>query len=157
MSFVTYFCPLPSLFSNVYRHGVFSKPLWNKAFLSASFKRKFVSQHRDELPIRGLILRGAHTAPESPVQRIHPSPVPRHLDGVADGAFHFAGAQGGAARLLGGLVYCISTLVFVGLFPLNSIACVYRGFGLQNDDSRKILVFSLPLRKILCFWFFPLH
>ena len=51
---------------------------------------------------------------------------------MPDGALHLAGAQGGAARLLGGGVYCISTLVFVGLLPLNSIACVYRGFGLQN-------------------------
>ena len=38
-----------------------------------------------------------------------------------------------------GGVYCISTLVFVGLFPLNSIACVYRGFGLQNAFPTNII------------------
>ncbi len=89
-----------------------------QAFLCTPLQGKLVSQHGDKLPIRRLILRGAHPAPERPVQGIHPSSVPRHLNGMPDGALHLAGAQGGAARLLGGEFIAFQLLCLLVLcFP----------------------------------------
>ena len=93
------------------------------------------------LPIGRLILRCAHPAPERPVQGIHPPPVPRHFNRMPDRPFHLAGAQGGASRLLGGGVYCISTLMFIGvMFPISIVAYVYIAFGLQNAIRGHFLV-----------------
>ena len=57
-----------------------------------------ISYHRDELTVRGLSAQVVDGVAEVAVQRVHISPVPRHLDGVADGALH---AAGGGAVFLG--------------------------------------------------------
>ena len=58
----------------------------------------FVSDHRDELAIGGLAPQVVDGIAEVAVEGIHIAPVPRHLDGVADGALHPAG---GSAVLFG--------------------------------------------------------
>ena len=52
----------------------------------------FVSDHRDELAIGGLAPQVVDGIAEVAVEGIHIAPVPRHLDGVADGALHPAGS-----------------------------------------------------------------
>ena len=117
------------------------KSLIPQAFLCTPLQGKLVSQHGYKLPIGRLILRRAHPAPERLIQGIYTSAVPRHFNRMADGALDFAGAQGGAARLLGGCVYCISTLMFIGvMFPISIVAYVYIAFGLQNASGDHFLV-----------------
>ena len=58
----------------------------------------FISYHRDELRVRGLAPQVMDGITEVAVEGIHISPVPRNLDGVADGALH---AAGGGAVFLG--------------------------------------------------------
>ena len=57
-----------------------------------------VSYHRDELPVGGLTPQVVNGIAEVAVEGIHVSPIPCHLDGVADGALH---AAGGGAVFLG--------------------------------------------------------
>ena len=59
-----------------------------------------VSDHRDELAVGGLATQIVDGIPEVAVQGIHISPIPRHLNGMADGALHTAGR---GAILLGDL------------------------------------------------------
>ena len=56
-----------------------------------------VSYHRDELAVGGLTPQVVNGIAEVAVEGIHISPIPCHLDGVADGALHAAG--GGAVFL----------------------------------------------------------
>ena len=58
----------------------------------------FVSDHRDELTVGGLAAQVMDGIAKVAVEGIHVSPIPCHLDGVADGAFHPAG---GSAVFLG--------------------------------------------------------
>ena len=57
----------------------------------------FISDHRNELAVGGLAAQVVDGVAEVAVEGIHVSPVPRHLDGMADGALHPAG--GGAIFL----------------------------------------------------------
>ena len=57
-----------------------------------------VSYHRDELAVRWFSAQVMDGIAEVAIEGIHVSPVPRHLDSVADGAFHPAG---GSAVFLG--------------------------------------------------------
>ena len=56
-----------------------------------------VRNHCNELAVRGFASQVMNRIPEIAVQGIHITPVPCHLDGVADGALHPAG--GGAVFL----------------------------------------------------------
>ena len=57
----------------------------------------FVSNHRNELRVGGFSAQVMDGVAEVAVEGVHVSPVPSHLDGVADGALHPAG--GGAVFL----------------------------------------------------------
>ena len=59
-----------------------------------------VSYHRNELAVGGLTAQVMDGIAEVAIEGIHISPVPCHLDGVADGALHTAG---GSAVFLGDL------------------------------------------------------
>ena len=50
-----------------------------------------IGYHRDELTVGGLSAQVVDGVAEVAVQRVHISPVPCHLDGVADGALYTAG------------------------------------------------------------------
>lgn len=56
-----------------------------------------VGDHCDELRVRWFSAQVVDGITEVAVEGVHVSPVPRHLDGVADGALHPAG--GGAVFL----------------------------------------------------------
>ena len=56
-----------------------------------------ISDHRDELRVCGFPPQVMDGVAEVAVEGVHVSPVPCHLDGVADGALHPAG--GGAVFL----------------------------------------------------------
>ena len=56
-----------------------------------------VGDHRNKLRVRGLAAQVVDGVAEVAVEGVHVSPVPCHLDGVADGALHPAG--GGAVFL----------------------------------------------------------
>ena len=58
----------------------------------------FVSDHRDEFAVGGLAPQVVDGIAEVAVEGIHIAPVPRHLNGMADGALH---AAGGGAVFLG--------------------------------------------------------
>ena len=58
----------------------------------------FISNHCNELTVGRFAAQVMDGIAEVAVEGIHVSPVPRHLDGVADGAFHPAG---GSAVFLG--------------------------------------------------------
>ena len=51
-----------------------------------------VGDHRDELAVCGLTPQVVDGVAEVAVEGVHVSPVPRHLDGVADGALHPTGS-----------------------------------------------------------------
>ena len=57
-----------------------------------------IGDHRDELRVGGFAAQVMDGIAEVAIEGIHVSPVPRHLDGVADGALHPAG---GSAVFLG--------------------------------------------------------
>ena len=57
-----------------------------------------IGDHRDELAIGGFSAQVMDGIAEVAIEGIHVSPVPCHLDGVADGALHPAG---GSAVLFG--------------------------------------------------------
>ena len=56
-----------------------------------------VGNHRDELAVGGFSAQVMDGVAEVAVEGVHIAPVPRHLNGVADGALHPAG--GGAVFL----------------------------------------------------------
>ena len=56
-----------------------------------------IGDHCDKLRVGGLAAQVVDGVAEIAVEGIHIAPVPRHLDGVADGPFHPAG--GGAVFL----------------------------------------------------------
>ena len=56
-----------------------------------------IGYHRNELAVRWFSAQVMDGIAEVAIEGIHVSPVPRHLDGVADGALHPAG--GGAVFL----------------------------------------------------------
>ena len=49
------------------------------------FETEIISDHRNELRIRGLAAVVLNGVPKVGVQGIHVAPIPRDLDGVADG------------------------------------------------------------------------
>ena len=57
-----------------------------------------VGDHRNKFRVGGLAPQVVDGVAEVAVQGIHISPVPRHLDGVADGALHPAGRRSVALR-----------------------------------------------------------
>ena len=61
-------------------------------------QQHLVCYHRNQLRIGGVAAPGTAGIAEVAVEGIHVSPVPCHLDGVADGALH---AAGGSAVFLG--------------------------------------------------------
>ena len=66
------------------------KTLINQALRAPLLHGELVGDHGDELPIGGLILLGGHFAAEGLVQGVDAAAAPGYLDGVADGALHFA-------------------------------------------------------------------
>ena len=52
----------------------------------------FVSDHRDEFTVGGLAPQVVDGIAEVAIEGIHIAPVPRHLNGVADGPLHAAGS-----------------------------------------------------------------
>ena len=52
----------------------------------------FVSDHRDEFAVGGLAPQVVDGIAEVAVEGIHIAPVPRHLNGMADGPLHAAGS-----------------------------------------------------------------
>ena len=50
-----------------------------------------ISDHRDELAVGGLTAQVMDGIAEVAIEGVHISPVPCHLDGVADSALHTAG------------------------------------------------------------------
>ena len=56
-----------------------------------------IGDHRNELAVGGLAAQVVDGVAEVAVQGVHIAPVPRHLNGMADGALHPAG--GGAVAL----------------------------------------------------------
>ena len=60
----------------------------------------FVSDHRNEFAVGGCSAQVVDGIAEVAVEGIHIAPVPRHLNGVADGALH---AAGGGTVFLGDL------------------------------------------------------
>ena len=52
----------------------------------------FVSNHRDEFAVGGFAPQVVNGIAEVAIEGIHIAPVPRHLDGVADGPLHAAGS-----------------------------------------------------------------
>ena len=59
-----------------------------------------ISYHRDELRVGGFSAQVMDGIAEVAIEGIHIAPVPRHLNGVADGPLH---AAGGGAVFLGNL------------------------------------------------------
>ena len=64
--------------------------------LSFELKLELVRDEGDELRICGLALGVGHGVAEEPLQGVQVSPVPGHLDGVANGSLHsgWGGAEG---------------------------------------------------------------
>ena len=63
-----------------------------------------VSDHRDKFAVGGLAPQVVDGIAEVAVEGIHIAPVPRHLNGMADGALHAAGS--GAVFRIGNLPNC---------------------------------------------------
>jgi len=76
---------------------------------------KLVSHKGDELAVGGFFLRDGHAAAEGAVERVDAPAAPGNLDGVADGAFHFAGA-GAKTPGDGGVQFFGDAVDAVGLF-----------------------------------------
>ena len=57
-----------------------------------------IRNHRDELAVGGFSAQVMDGIAEVAIEGVYVSPVPRHLDGVADGPLH---AAGGSAVFLG--------------------------------------------------------
>ena len=91
----------------------------------------FVSDHRDELRIGGLAPQVVDGIAEVAVESIHIAPVPRHLNGMADGALHPAG----------------SGTVFLGNFRVeafgHSIDVLRLVHGEQDSISQELVTFDV--------------
>ena len=88
-----------------------------------------IGYHRNELAVGGFASQVMNRIPKIAVQGIHVSPIPRHLDGVADGALHPAG--GGA--------------VFLGDFRVQALGHgidVIRFIHRQEDGVPQELVYN---------------
>ena len=85
--------PIVGILWNIFRRFTVSLSPNSLAFIQPHL----VSYHRNELAVRGLSSQVMDGIPEIAVQGIHITPVPRHLDGMADGTLHTAG--GGAVAL----------------------------------------------------------
>ena len=102
-----------------------------------------VSYHRDELRIGGLSAQIVDGIAEVAVQGIHVAAVPRHLDGMADGALHPAG---GGAVFLGdfrvqALCHCVDVLRLVHSeqdgIPQELVALDVGGDGIRVGNKSK--------------------
>ena len=102
-----------------------------------------ISDHRNELAVRGFSSQIMDGIPEIAVQGIHITPVPRHLDGMADGTLHTAG---GGAVFLGDLRvqtlgHCVDILRLVhgeqdGI-PQELVALDMGGDGIRVGNKSK--------------------
>ena len=91
----------------------------------------FVSYHRNELRVGGLAAQVMDGIAEVAVEGIHISPVPCHLDGVADGALHPAG--GGAVFLSNLRVQALS----------HGVDIVRLVHGEQNGIPQELVAFDV--------------
>jgi len=103
-----------------------------------------VSDHRDELRIGGLAPQVVDGIAEVAVEGIHIAPVPRHLNGVADGPLHAAG--GGAVFMIGNLPNCCEVFSVLHRYrrKLFIVPLLYQMPGhisidksLKSDNSKK--------------------
>ena len=102
-----------------------------------------IGYHRDELAIRRLAAQVMDGIAEVAIEGIHISPVPRHLDGVADGAFHPAG--GGAVALgnfrVQALGHCVDILRLVHReqdgVPQKLVTLDVSGHGIRVGNKSK--------------------
>ena len=104
----------------------------------------FVSDHCNELRIGGLAPQVVDGIAEVAVEGIHVAPVPRHLDGVADGALHPAG--GGTVFRIGNLPNCCEVFSVLHRYrrKLFIVPLLYQMQGhisidksLKSDNSKK--------------------
>ena len=80
-----------------------------------------ISYHRDELRVGRLTPQVMDGIAEVAIEGIHVSPVPCHLDGVADSALHTAG--GGTVFLaISGYRRLVTALMYSGSFMVSRMA-----------------------------------
>ena len=103
-----------------------------------------VSDHRDELRIGGLAPQVVDGIAEVAVEGIHIAPVPRHLNGMADGPLHAAGS--GTVFMIGNLPNCCEVFSVLHRYrrKLFIVPLLYQMPGhisidksLKSDNSKK--------------------
>ena len=103
-----------------------------------------IGDHRDELTVGGFTPQVMDGIAEVAVEGIHIAPVPRHLNGVADGALHAAG--GGAVFRIGNLPNCCEVFSVLHRYrrKLFIVPLLYQMLGhisidksLKSDNSKK--------------------
>ena len=104
----------------------------------------FVSDHRDEFAVGGLAPQVVDGIAEVAVEGIHIAPVPRHLDGMADGPLHAAGS--GTVFRIGNLPNCCEVFSVLHRYrrKLFIVPLLYQMPGhisidksLKSDNSKK--------------------
>ena len=103
-----------------------------------------VSDHRNEFAVGGLAPQVVDGIAEVAVEGIHIAPVPRHLNGMADGALHAAGS--GAVFRIGNLPNCCEVFSVLHRYrrKLFIVPLLYQMPGhisidksLESDNSKK--------------------
>ena len=104
----------------------------------------FVSDHCDELRIGGLAPQVVDGIAEVAVEGIHIAPVPRHLNGMADGPLNAAGS--GTVFMIGNLPNCCEVFSVLHRYrrKLFIVPLLYQMPGhisidksLKSDNSKK--------------------
>ena len=102
-----------------------------KSLLRALPRAEPIRDQRDKLAVGRLIVQRADVLAEGLVQRVDAPAVPRHLDGMANRAFHLAGRRAEAVRNAG---------VQLLRDPIDNIGIGHHHFhGLTQDKTAKIL------------------
>ena len=103
-----------------------------------------VSDHRNEFAVGGLAPQVVDGIAEVAVEGIHIAPVPRHLNGVADGPLHAAGS--GTVFRIGNLPNCCEVFSVLHRYrrKLFIVPLLYQMPGhisidksLKSDNSKK--------------------
>ena len=104
----------------------------------------FVSDHRDEFTVGRFSPQVVDGIAEVAVEGIHIAPVPRHLNGMADGALHAAGS--GTVFMIGNLPNCCEVFSVLHRYrrKLFIVPLLYQMPGhisidksLKSDNSKK--------------------
>ena len=115
----------------------------------------FVSDHRDEFAVGGLAPQVVDGIAEVAVEGIHIAPVPRHLNGMADGPLH---ATGSGAVFLGNFrveAFCHSVDVLRLVhgeqdgIPQELIALDMSGNGIRVGNKSKSKSYYLLVYSVL--------